>query len=45
MLTLRPYQQVVEDKFNDGISKLKADGTLNEMLKKYFGDNVMTFKN
>ncbi|MAQ37332.1 amino acid ABC transporter [Thioclava sediminum] len=42
---LRKSDTELKDKFNDGISKLKADGTLNELLKKYFGDDALTFKN
>jgi polar amino acid transport system substrate-binding protein len=42
---LRKSDAALKDKFNDGITKMKADGSLNKLLVKYFGADAMTFKN
>ncbi|OWY04205.1 transporter substrate-binding domain-containing protein [Thioclava sp. IC9] len=42
---LRKSDTELKNKLDDGISKMKADGSLNEMIKKYFGDKALTFKN
>ncbi|TMV88391.1 transporter substrate-binding domain-containing protein [Thioclava sp. BHET1] len=42
---LRKSDTELKAKFNDGISKMKADGSLNKMIKKYFGDDALTFSN
>ncbi len=41
---LRKSDAALKDKFNDGIARMKADGSLNALLKKYFGDDTLTFK-
>ncbi|WP_295535988.1 transporter substrate-binding domain-containing protein [uncultured Thioclava sp.] len=42
---LRKSDTALKDKFNDGITKMKADGSLNKLLVKYFGADALTFKN
>ena len=42
---VRESDTALKDKFNDGITKMKADGSLNKLLVKYFGADSMTFKN
>ena len=40
---LRKSDTALKDKLNDGIGKMKADGSLNVLLKKWFGDETPTF--
>jgi polar amino acid transport system substrate-binding protein len=40
---LRESDTELKGKLNDGISKMKADGSLNEMIVKWFGDEAMTW--
>jgi polar amino acid transport system substrate-binding protein len=40
---LRESDADLRDKFNEGIKAMKADGSLNEMIKKWFGDQAVTF--
>lgn len=40
---LRKSDTELRDKFNAAISAMKADGTLNTMIVKWFGDKVATF--
>lgn len=42
-LGLRKSDTDLRDKFNAGITSMKADGSLNELIKKWFGDTVATF--
>ncbi len=40
---LRESDSELKAKFNEAISSVKADGTLNAMIKKWFGDDAATF--
>ncbi len=40
---LRESDGDLKAKFNEAISSMKADGTLNAMIKKWFGDDAATF--
>ncbi|MBC7146669.1 MAG: transporter substrate-binding domain-containing protein [Thioclava marina] len=40
---LRKSDTALKDKFDEAISKMKADGSLNTMIKKYFGEDALTF--
>ncbi len=40
---LRESDGALKAKFDDGISKMKADGSLNELIKKWFGDDGLTW--
>lgn len=40
---LRKSDTELRDKFNAGITALKADGTLNAMIVKWFGEKAVTF--
>ncbi len=41
---LRESDGELRTKFNTAISSMKADGTLNTMLKKWFGDEIGTYE-
>ncbi|GLQ17009.1 transporter substrate-binding domain-containing protein [Maritalea porphyrae] len=41
---LRESDGELRAKFNTAISSMKADGTLNTMLKKWFGDEIATYE-
>ena len=40
---LRKSDTELKAKFDDAITAMKADGSLNELIKKWFGDSVATF--
>jgi polar amino acid transport system substrate-binding protein len=40
---LRKSDTALRDKFDAGITSMKADGSLNALIKKWFGDSVATF--
>lgn len=40
---LRESDKELKAKFDDAITAMKADGTLNAMIKKWFGDAAVTF--
>lgn len=40
---LRKSDTAIKDKFNAVISAMKADGSLNAMIKKWFGDDAVVF--
>ena len=40
---LRESDTELRDKFDAGITAMKADGTLNELLKKWFGEDTATY--
>jgi polar amino acid transport system substrate-binding protein len=40
---LRESDNELRDKFDAAITSMKADGTLNTMLKKWFGDDTQTY--
>ncbi|MFV0491890.1 MAG: transporter substrate-binding domain-containing protein [Pseudorhodobacter sp.] len=40
---LRESDTELKAKFNDAIAAMKADGSLNEMIKKWFGEDALTF--
>jgi len=40
---LRESDKDLKAKFDEGITAMKADGTLNAMIKKWFGDAALTF--
>lgn len=40
---LRKSDTALKDKLNDAITKMKADGSLDTMLKKWFGDDAPKF--
>jgi polar amino acid transport system substrate-binding protein len=40
---LRESDKELKAKFDEGITAMKADGTLNTMIKKWFGDAAVTF--
>jgi len=40
---LRKSDTALKEKFNAGISAMKADGSLNALIKKWFGDAAATF--
>ena len=41
---LRKSDDELEEKFNVAITSMKEDGTLNEMILKWFGDDAKTFE-
>lgn len=41
---LRESDTELKEKFNAGISAMKADGSLNELIRKWFGDKVAIFE-
>ncbi|MGR3757831.1 MAG: transporter substrate-binding domain-containing protein [Tranquillimonas sp.] len=43
-LGLRESDSELKDKFDAAITSMKDDGTLNEMLKKWFGDDTQTYE-
>jgi len=40
---LRESDGELRAKFDDGITAMKADGTLNTLLKKWFGEETATY--
>jgi polar amino acid transport system substrate-binding protein len=40
---LRESDTELRDKFDAGITAMKADGSLNELLKKWFGEDTQTY--
>ena len=40
---LRKSDTALKEKFNAVITAMKADGSLNAMIKKWFGDDALTF--
>jgi polar amino acid transport system substrate-binding protein len=40
---LRESDTELKAKFDEGISAMKADGSLNAMIKKWFGDEAVTW--
>ena len=42
-LGLRETDTELKDKFNAAIDSMKADGTLNALLVKWFGDGITTY--
>ena len=42
---LRQSDTELRDKFDAAIGELKADGTLNELIVKYFGEEAATYEN
>ena len=40
---LRESDGELKDKFNQAISAMKADGSLNALIKKWFGEDAVTF--
>lgn len=41
---LRQSDTELKDKFDAAITSMKEDGSLNELIKKWFGDDAMTFE-
>ena len=42
-LGLRESDTELKEKFNTAITSMKEDGSLNELLKKWFGEDIVTF--
>ena len=40
---IRESDGELKDKFNQAISAMKADGSLNALIKKWFGEDAETF--
>ena len=41
---LRQSDAELKEKFDTAITSMKEDGTLNELLKKWFGEDAMLFE-